>query len=71
MNFGFCINVSVDEHHLHLEPIRPLRWCGARRASIPWEAITVQKPGRLWSTARAGPLTIKAPPWSLELAGGQ
>lgn len=66
------VHVAADEHYLHLEPIAPLRWFGARPCSIPWEAIELQRPGRgrlIPARARVGPVTISGPSWCLELAG--
>ena len=70
LNFGFCINVAVDEQHLHLTPIKPLRLLGAKGSSIPWESIRIKKrsPRGRWLTAKAGSHTIKGPAWCLELA---
>ena len=73
LSFGFCINVAVDEQHLHLTPIKPLRAIGAKGSSIPWESIRIEKrPTRgRWLKAKAGSHTIRGPAWCLELAGGQ
>ncbi len=70
LNLGFCIEVAVDEHHLHLVPIKPLRAFGAAPASIPWHSITIEKhtPGGRWVTVRVGTHTMKGPAWCLELA---
>ncbi len=70
LNFGFCIGVAVDEQHLHMVPIKPLRAFGAAPASIPWHSITIQKhtPGGRWITVRVGTHTLKGPAWCLELA---
>ncbi len=70
LNFGFCINVAVDEQHLHLTPIKPLRALGAKGSSIPWESIRIEKRstrGR-WLTAKAGSHTLRGPAWCLDLA---
>jgi hypothetical protein len=69
MNFGFAIHVSVDEAHLHLTPIRPLRWFGARPASVPWERMTVTRrhfSGR-YLTVKIGTHSMVGPAWCLEL----
>ena len=69
LNFGLCINIAVDEQHLHLQPAKAFGWLGARPASIPWDAIEIQKPGSRWITARCGPHRIKGPAWCMKLAG--
>lgn len=70
LNFGFCIQVAVDEQHLHMVPIKPLRAFGAAPASIPWHSIRIEKhtPGGRWVTVRIGTHTMKGPAWCLELA---
>ena len=70
LNLGFCIQVAVDEQHLHLVPIKPLRVFGAAPASIPWHAISFEKhtPGGRWATVRIGTHKIRGPAWCLELA---
>jgi len=70
LSFGFCINVAVDEQHLHLTPIKLLQVLGAKGSSIPWNSIRIEKRstrGR-WLTATAGSHTIRGPAWCLELA---
>ncbi len=70
LNFGYCIHVAADEQYLHLVPIKPLRACGGRPASIPWDAIRIEKRSRhgKWITARVGTHTLRGPSWCLELA---
>ena len=70
LNLGFCIQVAVDEQHLHLVPIKPLRAFGAAAASIPWQSIRIltHTPGDRWITVRIGTRTMKGPAWCLELA---
>ena len=70
MNFTFCMHVAADETHLHLTPVRVLRWVGAGPISVPWDAITVQKTSRSgkWPTASFGPLCVMGPSWCLQLA---
>ena len=70
MNLGYCIHVAADEQYLHLVPIKPLRACGGRPASIPWDAIRIEKRSRhgKWITARVGTHTLRGPSWCLELA---
>ena len=70
MNLGYCIHVAVDEQYLHLVPIKPLRVFGGRTASIPWDAMRIEKRssrGR-WITVRIGAHTLRGPSWCLELA---
>jgi hypothetical protein len=70
MNLGFSIHATVDEHYLHLEPAAYLRWASARTASIPWDAMSVEKRSRTgrWITVKAGKWTIMGPAWCLDLA---
>lgn len=69
VNLGFAVHATADEGHLHLELIKPLRWLGARRASIPWDAITVVSAhASRWMTVRIGRYKLLGPRWCLELA---
>jgi hypothetical protein len=43
INAGFCYHVTVDDNHLHIAPVRPLRWGGQKTASIPWSEIRLHK----------------------------
>lgn len=68
--FNNCLRISVDEQHLHICPFIFCRPFGAKRLSIPWEAITdVQKtrwPGLF--KAKLGGKRIRGPEWCLKLA---
>jgi len=68
INAGFSVHVAVDSAHLHLRPVRLLRWLGAKAVSVPWDAVEV-KPGRgAWRSARVGSLRLTGPAWALDLA---
>lgn len=41
MNFGGCVHITRDDHHLHLRPARLARWAGLRDLSIPWPSIRI------------------------------
>lgn len=62
MNLGLSVNVTKDEHHLHLQLIRPLRVFGAKDTSIPWDAIMVKSKRRV----KIGTLDVWGTPWALE-----
>ncbi len=70
LNLGYCIHVAADDQYLHLVPIKPLRACGGRPASIPWDAIRIESRSDRgkWITARVGTHTLRGPSWCLELA---
>ena len=70
LSLGYCIHVAADERYLHLVPIKPLRACGGKPASIPWDAIRIEsRSGRgKWITVRVGTHTLRGPSWCLELA---
>jgi hypothetical protein len=68
VNMGFCVHVAVDEHHLTLTAIRPLRWLGAKPISIPWDQITMKKRGSKWSTVHINAKSLHGPAWCLNLA---
>ncbi len=72
VNTGCCIHVAADEQYLHLVPLKPLRALGGRPASIPWDAIRIEKrsPDGRWITAQVGRHTLRGPSWCLELASG-
>ncbi|MBX3374190.1 MAG: hypothetical protein KF817_10165 [Phycisphaeraceae bacterium] len=68
VNMGFSIHVAVDEAFLHLRPVAPWRWLGARDASIPWTAMTPV--GRAARVARLpGGHQIVGPRWCMRLVG--
>ena len=71
MNFGYCVHVAVDEGHLHLRPIMPLRWFGAGPISVPWSSIQPGRRSRIgnWLNVKIGKKTVVGPSWCLELAG--
>ncbi len=70
MNLGCCIHVAADEQYLHMVPLKPFRALGGRPASIPWDAIRIEKrsPNGKWITARVGRHTLRGPSWCMELA---
>lgn len=70
LNLEWCIHVAVDARHLHLEPVRFLRMFGARRMSIPWDAVALERRGSRWRSARAriGGVSVKGPDWCFALA---
>ncbi|MEX2219344.1 MAG: hypothetical protein WD749_11385 [Phycisphaerales bacterium] len=70
-NFGLCIHVAADEHHLHLTPAAFIRLFGPRPVSIPWDDIRLEprQPRRkAWARARIGKAVVLGPRWALELA---
>ncbi len=66
VNLGLSIHVAVDEHALHMTPIRFLRWFGAKPASIPWDSMDtdVKSPRKV----RVNGQVLHGPKWCLELA---
>lgn len=68
VNLSFCVHVAVDEHHLTLTAIRPLRWFGAQPICIPWDQITMKKRGNKWSTVVTSTKSLQGPAWCLNLA---
>lgn len=70
LNLGFCIHTSVDEHYLHLTPVKILQKLSGKPASIAWINITDVKPTRFGKTmsARIGKHKITGPAWCLQLA---
>lgn len=75
LNLGGCIHVTVDEHHLHLDPAWFARALARMRPmSIPWTAIRSPKPdGRSWRGMRAtiDGVDVRGPKWCLEMASPQ
>ena len=65
VNMAFSINATVDDTHLHLEPILPWRALGAHSASIPFAAMKPSDRGR---TVRIGDHTLWGPKWCLKNA---
>ncbi|HRP62139.1 MAG TPA: hypothetical protein PK400_02480 [Phycisphaerales bacterium] len=68
--YNNCIRIMADERHLHLEGMGPIRWFGAARMSVPWEAMTEASPSRLpgMIRARLGDQTVAGPEWCMKLA---
>lgn len=68
--YNNCIRITVDERHLHLEGMGPIRWFGATRLSIPWDAMTEAAPSRLPGMihARLDDRTVAGPEWCMKLA---
>jgi hypothetical protein len=68
--FTGCVHIAVDEQCLHVTPMAPMRWVGARTISIPLDAITDVRqsfvPGVM--RARLGRRHISGPAWCLRLA---
>jgi hypothetical protein len=58
MNLGGAIHVAVDEDHLHLTPVRVLRWIGMSPISVPWGSITIRRRRGRWVMASAGGRTL-------------
>jgi hypothetical protein len=73
---GHGMHITVDEEHLHLDPIALLRWVGARRISLPWARMTDVRPapGRLGAPADGmiavtiDGRRIAGPAWCMTLA---
>lgn len=68
--YNNCITIVADERHLHLEGMGLIRWFGATRMSIPWEAMTEASPSRMpgMIRARLGDQTVAGPEWCMKLA---
>lgn len=68
-NLGWCTHISVDEQHMHLDPVLLLRWFKAGRISLPWESLELERVGRSWGKAKLrGGITLWAPAWAMRLA---
>jgi hypothetical protein len=67
-NFGWCVHIAVDEHHLHLFPTALVRLGGAKPMSIPWSEIRVKRPGRRMMRVMIGHDCLYGPSWALSLA---
>jgi len=66
INMGWSIHASVDDRHLHLEPVRPLRWFGAIPMSIRWEDLSkLNRNGK--SVYMTGGHRLVGPAWCFEL----
>jgi hypothetical protein len=67
-SLGWLVHVTVDDDHLHLDPARVLRWVGAERISVPWNAMELVAPPRgRWATVRLERQRIVGPAWCLSL----
>lgn len=68
MNLGYCVHTTADTHHLHLEPVRFMRWLGMKPVSIPWEAIEPLKVrGKRWAKVKVDAQTVWGPLWALQM----
>ena len=66
-NAGFSAHMTADALHLHIKPVGPVRWFGARALSIPWDAM--QNPRKAWWAMRttvAGE-SLDLPLWCLRM----
>jgi hypothetical protein len=65
-----CITIIADEKHLHLMPLAPMRWTGARTISLPLDRISDVRPGWTPGVMRASldGRAISGPDWCLRLA---
>ena len=68
-NLGGCIHTIVDDDHLHLIPIRLLRWFGSTRVSIPWNEVKEHpRPGKWKRTVQVkiANQNVTGPRWALD-----
>lgn len=68
--WNHCLTITVDEDHLHIQPLALFRWFGARPMSIPFESIENVERSRLPGYLRGmiGPYRLTGPKWCMELA---
>lgn len=68
--YNWCLHASVDEWHIHITPMAPMRWLGAKPISLPLDDITELKPtlvpGLTQCTLHGR--RIVGPTWCLKLA---
>lgn len=69
-NWGGCVHVSVDEHHMHLRPAMLMRWARLPGCSVPWDRVRVSKVRGKHAHARVGNTELIGPAWALTLGGG-
>ncbi len=69
-NLGFCVHLTVDEDHLHIDPTAFLRWFRLTKMSIPWNAVRVTKRSRSGRRAaiRVRNVDMQGPAWAFGLA---
>ncbi|HZW09531.1 MAG TPA: hypothetical protein VFF69_06490 [Phycisphaerales bacterium] len=68
LNLGSSVHTTVDAEHLHLEPVRFVRWLGVTPVSVPWDAVRpVRMRGRRCADVDIGGQMITGPRWALEL----
>jgi hypothetical protein len=80
MNLGNCVHVTLDDHCLHLNPAKMLRWMGLGRVSIPWETIQrseTKAKNRMRGTSptyrevKIGDSKVTGPAWCFQLVFGE
>lgn len=72
-NLGWSVHLAVDDHCLHIEPTRYLRWFRLTKISIPWEEIRFKSRSRfgLGVTIQVRQTTLCGPEWAFGLAEPQ
>ena len=68
VNMGGCVHTAIDDEHLHLIPVKFMKWFGCKPVSVPWREIQNHpKPGRSRSTLRVkiGKIDVVGPRWCL------
>lgn len=70
VNAGFCYHITLDDEHLHIVPVRLLRWLGQQQASIPWEDIELSKKqpmSKRFARVNIAKSEVVAPAWCFEM----
>lgn len=67
LSFGGSFTIARDEQHVHFEPMRVARWFGARKFSVPLDALRAPLgPHKRGSSVKLGRFKLSAPSWALE-----
>lgn len=68
-NLGWSIHTVVDDEHLHLIPVRLLKWFGCSMVSVPWDQVFEHpRPGtsRRMVRVKIAHQVVYGPRWALD-----
>lgn len=68
--YNLCLHATVDEQHIHITPMAPMRWLRARPISLPLDEMSEVRRTAIPTLmqARLGDRRIHGPAWCLSLA---
>lgn len=65
LNAGACFRIWGDKTHLHFDPVLLGKLVRLSPASIPWDSMRVEKPGRWTVTVHVDRSDLRLPVWAV------